>query len=85
MSVSNNKKISVTDLVAGPGGLGEGISVFRSAEKDDVFQIRLSIRIETSLRDRFNPYGLQPNSPHGKFNKGIYVLFQRSVSNTPGP
>lgn len=40
--------ISVIDLFAGPGGLGEGISAFRSSGAHNPFNIRMSVEMEPS-------------------------------------
>jgi DNA (cytosine-5)-methyltransferase 1 len=41
-------KVSVIDLFAGPGGLGEGFSAFRNQRGQSPFDIRLSVEMEPS-------------------------------------
>ena len=40
--------ISVIDLFAGPGGLGEGVSAFRNSSVRNPFKIRMSVEMEPS-------------------------------------
>ena len=43
--------IPVVDLFAGPGGLGEGFSAFRSAEGEQAFKIVLSIEKDPTAHE----------------------------------
>ena len=43
--------ISVIDLFAGPGGLGEGFSAFRSTEGDPAFKLALSVEKDPVAHD----------------------------------
>jgi DNA (cytosine-5)-methyltransferase 1 len=58
-----NKKITVIDLFAGPGGLGEGFASFQNSRKYSPFKIRLSIEKDyyahqtLELRSFFRQFG----------------------------
>ena len=62
--------ISVIDLFAGPGGLGEGFSFLRDANGRPVFQVRLSVE-----KDHFAHRTLELRSFFRKFPdvRGLYI------------
>ena len=69
------KPIKVIDLFAGPGGLGEGFSAYRS-KGDSFFKIAISIEKETSAHRTLTLRAVFRQFEHGKAPESYYAFLK---------
>ena len=84
------KPLKVIDLFAGPGGLGEGFSAYRTPEGKQAFKIALSIEKEASahrtllLRALFRQYQMEMQEAYYAFLRGGRHRLKSSSTTYPG-
>jgi len=73
-----NNKVSVVDLFAGPGGLGEGFSSFCTSEGNNVFHISLSIEKDTYAHQTLLLRSFFRQFPHGNAPEEYYEYIRKN-------
>ena len=77
-----SKPIKVIDLFAGPGGLGEGFSAYRSQNKQ-IFKIAISIEKEQSAHRTLLLRALFRQFDHKKVPEAYYAFLRGELGNDP--
>jgi len=78
--VSEIPKIPVIDIFAGPGGLGEGFSAFKTSEKQQPFQIKVSIEKDRLAYETLRLRSFFRQFPENKAPDLYYQLLQQEFS-----
>ena len=77
------KPLKVIDLFAGPGGLGEGFSAYRTPEGKQAFKIALSIEKEASAHRTLLLRALFRQYPDGDAPEAYYAFLRGELGASP--
>lgn len=77
------KPLKVIDLFAGPGGLGEGFSAYRSEKGEQPFNIALSIEKEASAHRTLLLRALFRQYPDGEAPEAYYAFLKGELGSYP--
>jgi len=77
------REIKIIDLFAGPGGLGEGFSAYRSSSGDAAFKIKLSIENEASAHQTLRLRAFYRQFARGEAPQEYYDFLDGKLGNHP--
>lgn len=83
MAKLRGKSVPVIDLFAGPGGLGEGFSAFRTSDDRAPFHIALSVEKEHFAHQTLTLRSFFRQFPHGKAPEEYYEYLRRADEPEP--